>query len=75
MTLNQQDLEKISDRTLDHYNQHAEDFWEGTRDHNVSQNIEALLQYIQGDPPFTILDFGCGPDATSRCLPNAVTSR
>jgi cyclopropane fatty-acyl-phospholipid synthase-like methyltransferase len=35
--------------------------WEGTRDHNVSQNIEALLQYIEGKPPFTILDFGCGP--------------
>ena len=59
--LNPQDLEKIADLTLEHYNQCAEDFWEGTRDHNVSQNIEALLQYIEGEPPFTILDFGCGP--------------
>ena len=33
----------------------------GTRYHNVSQNIEALLQHIEGKPPFTILDFGCGP--------------
>ena len=61
MKLNPQDLEKITGLTLEHYNQRAEDFWEGTRDHNVSQNIEALLQSIEGDPPFAILDFGCGP--------------
>jgi SAM-dependent methyltransferase len=46
---------------LEHYDRHAEAFWEGTRDHDVSQNVEALLKYIEGEPPFTILDFGCGP--------------
>src|SRR5580704_6183375 len=61
MKLSLQDLAKISDVTLQHYNQNAEDFWRGTRDHDVSQNIAALLQAIEGDPPFTILDFGCGP--------------
>jgi SAM-dependent methyltransferase len=61
MKLNPQDLAKIADVTLAHYNQRAEDFWRGTRDHDVSQNVAALLQYIQGDPPFKILDFGCGP--------------
>jgi SAM-dependent methyltransferase len=61
MKLDPQDLEKITDLTLNHYNQRAEDFWEGTRGHDVSQNIAALLQYIEGQPPFTILDFGCGP--------------
>jgi len=61
MKLNPQDLEKIADLTLEHYNQRAEDFWEGTRDHNVSQNIAALLQYIESERPFTILDFGCRP--------------
>jgi SAM-dependent methyltransferase len=61
MKLNSQDLDKITDLTLDYYNRHAEDFWEGTRNHDVSQNIAAMLQYIQGDRPFTILDFGCGP--------------
>jgi SAM-dependent methyltransferase len=61
MKLNQQDLEKISDLTLEHYNQRAADFWEGTRDHDVSQNVEALLRFIENEPPFTILDFGCGP--------------
>jgi SAM-dependent methyltransferase len=59
--MNPQDLEAIAGRTLEHYDQHAEDFWQGTRDHDVSQNIEALLQHIEGKPPFTILDFGCGP--------------
>ena len=56
-----QDLEKIAAVTLEHYNRHAEDFREGTRDHDVSQNIEALLRAIEGEPPFAILDFGCGP--------------
>ena len=59
--MNPEDLAKITDFTLSHYNEHAEDFWEGTRDHNVNQNITALLQNIEGEPPYTILDFGCGP--------------
>jgi SAM-dependent methyltransferase len=61
MKLDRDDVEKAARLTLEHYNRSAEDFWEGTRDHNVSQNIEALLQHIEGDPPFAILDFGCGP--------------
>jgi SAM-dependent methyltransferase len=61
MNVNTQDLEKITSLTLEHYNQHAEDFWEGTRGHDVSQNIEALLQAIEAAPPLAILDFGCGP--------------
>ena len=61
MKLNPQDLEKIASLTLDHYNQRADEFWRGTRDHDVKQNIAALLQWIEGKPPFTILDFGCGP--------------
>jgi SAM-dependent methyltransferase len=54
-------MDDISKRTLAHYDQRADDFWQGTRDHDVRQNIDALLGAIQGDPPFTILDFGCGP--------------
>jgi len=61
MKRNPQDLEKIAHLTLEHYNQYAEEFWQGTRDHDVSQNIAALLQYIRNEPPFKILDFGCGP--------------
>jgi SAM-dependent methyltransferase len=61
MKLNPRDLKKVASLTLEHYDQHAEDFWVGTRGHNVSQNIEALLQTIEAKPPFAILDFGCGP--------------
>jgi 2-polyprenyl-3-methyl-5-hydroxy-6-metoxy-1,4-benzoquinol methylase len=61
MKRNSQDLEKIAHLALEHYNQYAEEFWQGTRDHDVSQNIAALLQYIRNEPPFKILDFGCGP--------------
>ncbi|AUT76535.1 class I SAM-dependent methyltransferase [Paraburkholderia hospita] len=61
MKLHPHDVEKIASLTLEHYNLRAEDFREGTRDHDVSQNIAALLSHIEGEPPFTILDFGCGP--------------
>lgn len=54
-------LRRAVDRTLAHYQNRAEAFWEGTRDHDVSQNIEALLRHIEGRAPFDILDFGCGP--------------
>ncbi len=61
MKLSAQDLETIASVTLQHYEQRAEDFWQGTRDHDVSQNIAALLQRIETAPPHVILDFGCGP--------------
>lgn len=54
-------LEHIAGLTLESYSERAEDFWRGTRDHDVSQNIDALLSHIEGAPPFRILDFGCGP--------------
>lgn len=55
------DLRKISDVTLGFYDDHAEEFWRGTKDHDVSQNIDSLLRHIEAPPPFTILDLGCGP--------------
>ena len=61
MPLSSPELDQISSRTLSHYNRHAESFWEGTRDHDVSQNRDALLAELEGMPPFRILDFGCGP--------------
>lgn len=54
-------LQAIAARTLAHYESRAESFRAGTRDHDVSQNIAALLRHIVGTPPFTILDLGCGP--------------
>ena len=61
MPLPPSDLQEITSRTLGHYDQNAWNFWEGTRDHDVSQNINALLRHIHGEAPFRILDFGCGP--------------
>ena len=61
MRLSTAQLDELSQRTLAHYEQRAEDFFAGTREHDVSQNINALLRYIEAEAPFTILDFGCGP--------------
>jgi SAM-dependent methyltransferase len=61
MTLPREDLEKIARATLEHYDQRAADFWRGTQDHDVSQNLHELLRHLEGQPPFRILDLGCGP--------------
>ena len=55
-------------RTLAYYESRAAEFRAGTRDHDVSQNIAALLRHMEGPPPFTILDFGCGPGRDLRTL-------
>jgi SAM-dependent methyltransferase len=65
------DLRRISQVTLGHYDRSADRFWEGTKDHDVEQNVAALLRHIEGTPPFAILDLGCGPGrdlATFRAL-------
>jgi SAM-dependent methyltransferase len=46
---------------LAHYEATADDFRAGTWDHDVSQNVAALLDAIERPPPWTILDLGCGP--------------
>jgi SAM-dependent methyltransferase len=51
----------LAQRTVAHYDERAEDFFEGTRDHDVRQNMDALLQCIVGAAPLAILDVGCGP--------------
>ena len=55
-----------SKTTLGHYEANAASFWEGTRSHDVSQNYQALLSAIEGPPPFSILDLGCGPGRDLR---------
>ncbi|GAW97456.1 MULTISPECIES: class I SAM-dependent methyltransferase [Colwellia] len=54
-------LDRIESETLDHYEQNALSFWEGTRDHDVTQNIEAFIAALPVTKPLNILDFGCGP--------------
>jgi len=61
MSLSADELALIARHTIANYDAQAEQFWLGTRDHDVSQNIDALLQHIQGPAPWRILDVGCGP--------------
>ncbi len=59
--LNNLRLRRISEATIGHYDRLAEDFWQNTKNHDVSQNYEAFLEAIEGSPPYKILDLGCGP--------------
>ena len=61
MPFTDEELQRIAARTLAHYNERAEAYWDGTRNHDVSQNIAALLQHVEAAPPLELLDFGCGP--------------
>ncbi len=61
MTMDDDTLRRISELTLAHYDNSADSFRAGTLDHDVSQNIAALLRHIQSEPPCTLLDLGCGP--------------
>jgi SAM-dependent methyltransferase len=61
MEQNSEELNRIEMITLTHYNQNAEAFWHGTKDHNVVQNYEAFLAPFPKDKKLDILDLGCGP--------------
>ena len=50
--LTAKELRAATSITLAHYDQDANSYWQGTRDHDVS---------LLGRGPYTILDFGCGP--------------
>lgn len=54
-------ITQITQTTLQHYERSAQQFFEGTRDHDVSQNVSALLGAIHSSAPYRILDLGCGP--------------
>lgn len=54
-------LRAVAERTLSHYQEGASGFWEGTRGHDVSQNLDALLSALPARPGLRILDVGCGP--------------
>ena len=55
------ELTSITSKTLRHYEANAQSFWVGTKDHDVSQNYDALLSALPLTKGMKILDFGCGP--------------
>jgi hypothetical protein len=55
------DLDEIEEFTIAHYEDNAESFQVGTKDHDVSQNIAALLDALPKENILDLLDFGCGP--------------
>ena len=55
------DLEEIEKLNIAHYDESAESFRIGTKDHDVSQNIAALIDALPKEKTLDILDFGCGP--------------
>ncbi len=57
------DIERI---TLGHYNDNAQSFWQGTKDHDVSQNYRKFLDQFTAGRQLDILDFGCGPGRDLR---------
>ena len=59
--LTPEELSDLARSTVSHYQQHADDFREGTKDHDVSQNVDALLRHLPGPSGQRILDLGCGP--------------
>jgi len=59
--LDKEQLQHISETTIGHYDREAENFREGTQNHDVRQNYGAFLDAIEGKPPYAILDLGCGP--------------
>ena len=58
----------MASTTLAYYEEHAVEFQAGTRDHDVSQNLAALLRHIVAPAPYRILDFGCGPGRDLQAL-------
>ena len=50
--------------TIAEYDRMAAVYRRGTADHDVSQNIAALLEAIEGEAPYVTLDLGCGPGAS-----------
>ena len=59
--LSPRELQELTRRTIGHYEFNSESYKIGTVDHDVSQNYKALLDSIESEIPFKILDFGCWP--------------
>jgi SAM-dependent methyltransferase len=70
MAPNTTDLEQITAATLAHYSARAADFREGTRDHDVSQNIAALLRALNAGDGHARASASAGADANADAAPH-----
>ena len=61
LNLSLEQIKELTRRTIGHYEFNADSYRVGTEDHDVSQNYAALLESIDSEKPFKILDLGCGP--------------
>ena len=68
LNLDLEQLQELTRRTIGHYEFNAESYRTGTADHDVSQNYAALLDAIETEKPFKILDLGCGPGRDLKYL-------
>lgn len=59
--LSKAELETVARQTIRHYDESAAEFWEGTKDHDVTQNYDAFLRALPPNRKLKVLDFGCGP--------------
>jgi SAM-dependent methyltransferase len=59
--LTPEQLDEIERITLSHYGDNSHSFWQGTKDHDVTQNYRALLGRFPASQSLEVLDFGCGP--------------
>lgn len=62
------ELRRATSVTVQHYEQAAESFWQGTRDHDVSENIAALTRHLAPNAAARVLDLGCGPGRDLKTL-------
>ena len=58
--------QEVTAITIAEYDRIAAAYRSGTAEHDVSQNIAALLDAIERDAPHVILDLGCGPGRDLR---------
>ena len=66
--LSPRELQELTRRTIGHYEFNSESYQIGTVDHDVSQNYKALLDSIESEILFKILDFGGGPGRDLRYI-------
>ena len=50
----------LTEQTLLHYESRPEEFWEGTKDHDVSQNYENFLKNITSSKPLKFWTLAAG---------------